>query len=210
MTEARAITPLSDRAVLIRTEGPEDARRLAAALGRPAGWQDVVPGLDSVTVLFDPLRVTIRDVCKQIEASGPISTRKAPSETWPPAIIRVHYGGEDGPDFEALCRQKGLSAEEFIGRHTQPTYQVAMMGFLPGFAYLSGLDPALAASRLASPRLKVPAGSVGIGGDLGGIYSLAGSGGWAIIGRTELRLFDPDAEDPFLLHPGQSVRFEPA
>jgi inhibitor of KinA len=121
--------------------------------------------------------------------------------------IPVHYGGEAGPDLADVAAHCDLTPEEVIRRHTTPTYQVAMLGFAPGFAYLVGLPPSLATPRLATPRRRVAPGSVGIAGEQTGIYALATPGGWRIIGRTTLTLFDPDREEPFSLKAGDRVRF---
>ena len=124
-----------------------------------------------------------------------------------PAVIPVRYGGESGPDLDALATAAGLDLEAAIALHTGGDYRVAMLGFAPGFPYLGGLDPRLAAPRRATPRVRVAAGSVGIGGAQTGIYPREGPGGWNIIGRTPLRLFDPARATPCLLVPGQRVRF---
>jgi inhibitor of KinA len=118
--------------------------------------------------------------------------------------IPVYY---DGEDLSALARHAQLSVEQAIARHTGSNYQVAMLGFAPGFAYLLGLDPALAMPRRAEPRLRVPAGSVAIGGSQTGIYPKPLPGGWQLIGRTPLRLFDPAAASPSVLRPGDRVNF---
>ena len=113
----------------------------------------------------------------------------------------------DGPDLADVAAHCGLSTEEVVRRHTGADYVVYFIGFQPGFAYLGGLDEALHTPRRAEPRVAVPAGSVGIGGAQTGIYPLATPGGWQLIGRTALPLFDPQAEPPTLLAPGDRVRF---
>ncbi|MET0330532.1 MAG: 5-oxoprolinase subunit PxpB [Dyella sp.] len=118
--------------------------------------------------------------------------------------IPVCYDGEDLP---ALAQHAQLTVEEVIARHTGAEYQVAMLGFAPGFAYLLGLDPALVMPRRAEPRLRVPAGSVAIGGSQTGIYPTSLPGGWQLIGRTPLRLFDASASSPSALQPGDRVNF---
>jgi inhibitor of KinA len=121
--------------------------------------------------------------------------------------IPVRYGGEHGPDLAALAAHAGLGEDDVIARHCAVEYRVAMLGFSPGFPYLLGLDPLLAMPRLDTPRTRVAAGSVGIGGAQTGIYPQAGPGGWRIIGRTALALFDPLHDPPTLLAPGDRVRF---
>jgi KipI family sensor histidine kinase inhibitor len=121
--------------------------------------------------------------------------------------IPVHYGGRHGPDLADVAAHAGLAGHEVIARHCEGVYRVAMLGFAPGFPYLLGLDPRLAMPRLDTPRTRVEAGSVGIGGAQTGIYPQAGPGGWRIIGRTTCSLFDPARDPPTLLTPGDRVRF---
>lgn len=124
--------------------------------------------------------------------------------------IPVHYGGSDGPDIDAVAKHTGLSVDALIERHSAAEYTVYFLGFQPGFAYLGGLDPALATPRRKDPRVTVPAGSVGIGGEQTGVYPTASPGGWQLIGRTSAVLFDPNRDPPSLLEPGDRVRFVPA
>ena len=121
--------------------------------------------------------------------------------------IPVCYGGEFGADFDALARHAALEPSEVIARHTAGIYRVAMLGFAPGFPYLFGLDPALHMPRRASPRTRVPAGSVAVGGAQTGIYPSELPGGWQLIGRTPAVLFDVHRDPPSLLMPGDTVRF---
>ena len=121
--------------------------------------------------------------------------------------IPVRYGGDDGPDLADVAAHTGLTPEEVVRRHSAGTYTVYFLGFQPGFAYLGGLDPALATPRRTEPRLAVPAGAVGIGGEQTGVYPAAAPGGWQLIGRTELPLFLPERDPPSLLAPGDTVRF---
>ena len=121
--------------------------------------------------------------------------------------IAVEYGGTAGPDLSALAQQAGMDAATYISSHSAVEYTVAFLGVKPGFPYLRGLPPALHAPRRASPRVRVPKGSVAIGGAYTGIYPANGPGGWHIIGRTDAVLFDPQREAPALLLPGDCVRF---
>ena len=121
--------------------------------------------------------------------------------------IPVRYGGAFGEDLDAAAAELGIAADTVIARHGAALYTVAMVGFAPGFPYLSGLDPSLALPRLATPRTRVPAGSVAIGGAQTGIYPRESPGGWRLLGRTPLRLFDPQRASPSLLAPGDRVRF---
>lgn len=123
--------------------------------------------------------------------------------------IAVEYGGIAGPDLPGLAEQAGMDAASYINRHTAAEYSVAFLGFQPGFPYLQGLPRALHARRRASPRVRVAAGSVAIGGTYTGIYPASGPGGWHIIGRTTVALFDPQREAPALLAAGDRVRFVP-
>ena len=121
--------------------------------------------------------------------------------------IPVAYGGEYGPDLTAVATRAGITNEDAIARHAAGNYTVAMIGFAPGFPYLLGLDASLAMPRIATPRTHIAAGSVGIGGAQTGIYPQAGPGGWRLIGRTPLRLFDAGRDPPSLLQAGDRVRF---
>ncbi|MBD0380026.1 5-oxoprolinase subunit PxpB [Paenibacillus sedimenti] len=123
--------------------------------------------------------------------------------------IPVCYGGLYGPDLEEVAFYHGISAEEVIHRHTSQVYPVYMIGFAPGFPYLGGMDERIATPRKKVPRERIPAGSVGIGGSQTGIYSLETPGGWNLIGRTPLALFQPKASNPTLLNVGDRVRFVP-
>jgi KipI family sensor histidine kinase inhibitor len=121
--------------------------------------------------------------------------------------IPIVYGGEYGPDLAAVAAHAGIAVGDAIARHTAAHYTVAMLGFAPGFPYLLGLDPSLAMPRIDTPRTRVAAGSVGVGGAQTGIYPQAGPGGWRLIGRTPLRLFDAGRNSPSLLQAGDRVRF---
>ena len=121
--------------------------------------------------------------------------------------IPVVYGGEFGPDFEDLCRQLGLSRDEFISLHTGIEYRVDMVGFTPGFAFIGGLDERLHAPRRKEPRQRVEAGSIGIADGRTGLYALASPGGWSLVGRTPAKLFDAEAMEPFMLRAGMRIRF---
>ena len=188
-----------------------NARVQAAAAALQAQLADVecVPAYASVLVRFDPMqwlkdgRFSGQRLRNAIDI---VLQHASSSETMPREItIPVWYGGED---LHEVAAHAHLSPEEVIARHTRVTYRVAMLGFAPGFPYLLGLDPALAMPRRNNPRTCVPAGSVAIGGLQTGIYPQALPGGWQLIGRTPLRMFDPTAAAPSLLSPGDRVRFE--
>jgi len=206
--EAGDAVLLLEFAPVIAPEVNARAVAAAAALCRewPAGVRDVVPTYRSVAVHFDPLR-------SDVEALRAAITR---ASTAPPAggdsrtiEVPTVYGGEAGPDLEGLAASVGLDARGVVERHVAATYRVYMLGFLPGFAYLGTVDERIAVPRLVSPRLVVPAGSVGIAGRQTGIYPRASPGGWRIVGRTALRLFDATRTPAALFRPGDHVRFVP-
>lgn len=167
-----------------------------------------VPAYASLLVHYDPGVVTSAQVCSWVEAC--LQKKSAPDEDVLKRIqIPVRYGSEHGPDLDDVARVHHLTPAQVVAKHTQPVYRVGMMGFMPGFAYLMGLDPELATPRRDTPRTLVPAGSVGIAGNQTGVYPLESPGGWQIIGRTELSLFSPSQQTPFLLSPGDEVQFVP-
>ncbi len=172
---------------------------------------EVVPSYASLLVIFDPLRLPRERLERRVAALAREVTgiRAAP----PRRVVEVPvcYGGELGPDLGDVARAVSLPEAEVIARHCAPVYRVYLLGFTPGFPYLGGMDPRLACPRLPSPRLRVPPGSVAIAGAQTGIYSVESPGGWRILGRTPLPLFDPDpgARRPFLLAPGNGLRFVP-
>jgi len=183
-------------------------RDLLAALGEGGGLGEAVPAGHGLLVHFDPARTSALEICSRLLQLESRLTNRRPSE--PRTIaIPVCYGGEHGPDLQRLASEKGMEVADLIRLHSQPTYGVLQLGFLPGFPYLDGLPPALATPRLQTPRTSIPAGSVAIGGDQTGIYPLSSPGGWHLVGRTPLRLFDPTSAAPFLFSAGDGVRFEP-
>lgn len=207
-----AAEALADDAWLLRLAPGADANARAHALAArlrtdaPAWLRDVVPAWDSVGVCFDPAQIDPDTVLAWLKAQRDGSPTDALAT--PRTIeIPVCYGGKHGVDLDAAAAELGLTPETLIERHAAPLYTVAMIGFAPGFPYLDGLDPALALPRLATPRSRVPAGSVGIGGAQTGIYPRESPGGWRLLGRTPLTLFDPAAEPPSRLLPGDRVRF---
>jgi inhibitor of KinA len=208
------IAPAGDQAFTVTFGGgadPEVSARVLAAAERlcavmPPGVLDVVPGYDVLLVAYDPLRVAAPDVqawiARTIDGpSPPLAGRRVE--------IPVLYAPEVAPDLEALAAEKGLTVEALVALHTAPDYRCYLLGFRPGFPFLGGLEPRLIAPRLPSPRLRVPAGSVGIGGRQTGIYPVESPGGWRLIGRTPVRLFDPARAAPFLVRAGDTVRFTP-
>jgi KipI family sensor histidine kinase inhibitor len=176
---------------------------------RARGIRDVVPGYCTLGVHFDPLQTDLAALEQAIadEAAGLEAVDAVPPRT--PIEIGVHYGGDAGPDLEAVAAHAGCSVAEVIARHAARTYRVYMLGFVPGFAYLGRVDSSIAAPRHRVPRERVPAGSVGIAGEQTGVYPVTSPGGWQLIGRTESMMFDPVRSRPSLLAPGDLVRFVP-
>lgn len=184
------------------------AKTIEAA--RMAGIRDIVPTYRSVAVYFDPLRTDYARLCDLLSTharDGSAVAEALRAGTRPPVRIPVRYGGEEGPDLADVAAFAKLSEAEVTARHTGRVYRVFMMGFLPGFPYLGTVDPTIAAPRRATPRLRVPAGSVGIAGSQTGIYPADTPGGWQLIGRTAVKLFDRSRADAFLLQPGDAVEF---
>lgn len=169
------------------------------------GIREVLPGMNNLTLLFDPLQIDGVELEMQVLSAWP--QLAAASIQGRHIEIPVAYGGEAGPDLADVAAHTGLTPSEVVRRHSEGDYVVYLLGFLPGFAFMGGLAPELATPRRAEPRLAVPARSVGIGGEQTGIYPVASPGGWRLIGRTSLEMFDPSAAEPTLLRPGDHVRF---
>ncbi len=170
------------------------------------GMMETIPTFRSLLVSYDPLLVEFNELVSRIQA-----VEMGPPETLPPkppAVIPTVYGGPFGPDIEFVARHNGISVEEVIRLHVSGDYLVYMIGFTPGFPYLGGLAKKIATPRLKVPRTLVPAGSVGIAGEQTGVYPVESPGGWQLIGRTPLRLYDRTRKNPVLLEPGDLVRFE--
>jgi len=170
-----------------------------------AGIREVVPGMNNLTVELDPAAPDADNLLQALRTGWHESDAASVS---PRRIeIPVHYGGAAGCDLDEVARHTGLSVADVIRLHSGAEYTVYFLGFQPGFAYLGGMDPRLATPRRKQPRLEVSAGSVGIGGQQTGVYPLLSPGGWQLIGRTPLSLFDPARVPPSLLLPGDAVRF---
>ncbi len=174
---------------------------------RLAGVAEWVPGYASVTVFYRPDAIRYEELCARLQELT--AHTDAPAATAEVVCLPVLYGGEWGADLDFVAQHSGLQAAEVIAAHSRPEYLVYMIGFAPGFPYLGGMDPRIAAPRLASPRRGVPAGAVGIAGSQTGVYPIETPGGWRIIGRTPVRLFDARREPPILLQAGQRLKFEP-
>ncbi len=173
---------------------------------RLEGVRDIVPSYSAVTIYFDPLRTDVDRLWEALEVAAvePVSGTCTSREV----LVPVRYGGSDGPDLEEVAAFADCSIEQVIRLHTALRYRVYMVGFLPGFPYLGTVDSRIAMPRRPSPRLAVPAGSVGIAGAQTGIYPTVAPGGWRLIGRASMDAFDLTRESPSLFLPGDSVRFE--
>ncbi len=210
MTEPR-IYPFGDSALVCEAPAPAtlecQARiwALAEAVREWAHVVEVVPGMNNLTIVFDPMSADLESYAAELALAWGQAVGMRPSSRQ--VDIPVRYGGEDGPDLPVVAEHAGLAVEEVVRRHSSAEYVVFFVGFQPGFAYLGGLDAALHTPRRAVPRLEVPAGSVGIGGAQTGVYPAASPGGWQLIGRTPASLFDPMRDPPTVLQPGDRVRF---
>jgi KipI family sensor histidine kinase inhibitor len=203
------IRPFGESALLVETDSAEGAQALAAGLrddpihGVTAG----VPGLASLLVELDPLGADVAAVREELRRR--METPAMHAEAGRLRQIPVVYGGEMGPDLPDVAALTGLSVAEVVARHAAAELRVLFDGFAPGFAYLGELPADLRVPRLDRPRTRTPAGSVAIAGAMSGIYPAALPGGWRIIGRTPITLFDGRRDPPAYLLPGDRVRFEP-
>jgi KipI family sensor histidine kinase inhibitor len=177
---------------------------------RLPGVRDVVPAYHTVSIHFDPRHADRSHLQRELE----LAATRAVGRVSPlldverqPVEIRVAYGGEDGPDLASVATFASCSEEDVIRLHGDTVYRVYMLGFLPGFAHLGSVNPRIAMPRLDTPRLRVRAGSVGIAGEQTGIYPCDSPGGWRIIGRASVSLFDVTREQPSMLKVGDRVRF---
>ncbi|WP_194609547.1 5-oxoprolinase subunit PxpB [Clostridium vitabionis] len=170
------------------------------------GIVETVPTYRSIMVHYDPGVITHREIEKRLRIlAGRLDTVVIP----PSSVLEIPvlYGGEMGPDLPFVAEHAGISPEEVIRLHTAPEYLIYMLGFTPGFTYLGGLNPKIETPRLKTPRVKIPAGSVGIAGKQTGVYPIDSPGGWQLIGRTPVRMYDPGRKKPILPEAGQYIRF---
>ena len=204
--DTATIHTLGDDLLGVPVTDAATGQQVAAQLRQSGGWLDVVAGIDSVAVHFDLAEIDIDSARQQLNEQLRDPTAADPG----PAMlveIPVCYGGEFGPDFDAVCASRNLSPGQLIDLHTSPEYVVDMLGFTPGFAYIGGLADELNVPRLEQPRQHVAAGSIGIADGRSGVYAMPGPGGWPLIGRTPLRLFDAGMDSPFVLSAGTRIRF---
>ncbi len=195
----------------ISDEALARVRRLDAALAAaaPEGVREVVPTYRSLQIVYDPAVIGWRPLQAAVEdllAALSEGAAARPGRLW---TVPVAYGGEHGIDLEAAAGLLGLTPRALVEAHAACTFTVAMIGFQPGFAYLAGLPEALHLSRLETPRPRIPAGSISIGGVQAAISSVAAPSAWHLLGRTPLRPFDLRRDPPFLFRPGDRVRFRP-
>ena len=197
-----AIDPvINERAILLASRIRERKAR---------GVRDIAPGYSTLGIHYDPLQTDLAALEQAIEQE--FAGLAALDTIADRAVIEipVNYGGEYGPDLDAVATFAGCSVDDVINRHSGRTYRVYMLGFIPGFAYMGRVDPSIAAPRHRVPRERVPAGSVGIAGLQTGVYPVESPGGWQLIGHTTTMMFDASRDQPSLLSAGDLVRFVPA
>jgi KipI family sensor histidine kinase inhibitor len=204
------IRPFGEASLLVELESAASAQALAESLRSSPieGIVGAVPGLTSLLVDLDPLAVDTERATSKLQARRDLTAAVQPIGRL--RTIPVAYGGADGPDLAEVAALSGLLDEEVIALHLATELRVLFLGFAPGFAYLGDLPEALRVPRLATPRTRTPAGSVAIAGRMGGIYPADLPGGWRVIGRTAITLFDAHRDPPAFLAPGDTVRFERA
>lgn len=197
------VVPYGSRAVLVDLDGPEQVLGLHTALDSepPAGMVELVPAARTLLVRYDPGFTDFERLSAEIGRHSIADGLRRPGAE---VVIEVRY---DGADLAEVAAETGLTEREVVRRHREAEYTVAFCGFSPGFGYLTGLDPALRLPRLATPRTRVPAGAVAIAGEYTAVYPRQSPGGWRLIGRTDLVVWDVGREPPHLLGPGTRVRF---
>lgn len=209
------LIPAGDTALLVQFANeisPENNSRvqsLAAMISNAAveGIIETIPTYSSLLVSYDPTILSYGALCRMLESLRPDGDVAAAASFV--YTVPVCYGGEFGEDLVDVASHAGLSVDETVERHSSVCYRIYMLGFLPGFAYLGGLDETIACPRLSSPRKSIAPGSVGIGGNQTGVYPVASPGGWRLIGKTPLKLYDPERAEPILYRAGDYIKFEP-
>ncbi len=210
------IVPEGDSSILVvfdQTICPEVNQKIAAAAKlikaqQISGIIDMIPTYCSLLINYNPLVISYESLRDRVDSIVRMESRTegGRKKVWK---IPVVYGGAYGPDLETIAEHAGLSQEEVINIHTSQDYLIYMLGFLPGFTYLGGLDKRIHTPRLAAPRVRIPAGSVGIGGSQTGIYPMDSPGGWQLMGMTPVKTYDAAREVPILVEAGDYIRFVP-
>jgi KipI family sensor histidine kinase inhibitor len=198
------LRPYGRQAVLLETASTAHALALHEALTGRAGIRETVPAARTVLVAFDPASTDAWQIAALADA---VADGGAGTPHGAEVLVDVRY---DGPDLSRTAGELGMSSDELVRRHVDGHYVAGFCGFSPGFAYLTGLDPALHVARLATPRAEVPAGAVGIAGEFTGVYPRPSPGGWRLIGTTDVAVWDAERDPPALLAPGTAVRFRAA
>ncbi|MCU9814770.1 MULTISPECIES: 5-oxoprolinase subunit PxpB [Paraclostridium] len=169
---------------------------------------EMIPTYRSLMIIYNPLKIAFNNLIntvKDMESNLEILEKHEKNIVKVPVL----YGNDFGPDIETVAKHNGLKIEDVIKLHSEAEYLVYMLGFTPGFTYLGGMNNKLETPRLANPRVKIPEGSVGIAGKQTGVYPIESPGGWQLIGRTPIKLYDPKRENPILLKAGDYVKFIP-
>ena len=216
MYQRARFLPAGDKAVSIELGGsisPEINRKVRAlllAIEKESMSEviDLVPTYRSILAYYDPLRITLSELEERLSV---LEQRLDEAPGKPPKVIEIPtmYGGEYGPDLDYVAQHNGLTPEQVMQVHSDINYQVYMMGFTPGFPYLGEVSEKIATPRLQTPRTAIPAGSVGIAERQTGVYPTESPGGWRIIGRTPIQLFDARRDPPAVVEVGDHVRFTP-
>ena len=210
------VVPEGDSGLLIQFEqviSPAINQRIAAIVKliraqQISGIIDMIPTYCSLLINYNPQAISYKELHHRIESIVKMDT-KTESITKKVYEIPTCYGGKYGPDLKNIAEHAGLSEEEVIRIHSSSDYLIYMLGFLPGFTYLGGLDERIHTPRLANPRVLIPAGSVGIGGSQTGIYPVDSPGGWQLMGMTPVKTYDPNRAEPILVQAGDYIRFVP-
>ena len=214
--ETSKIRVVGDRGLLVEYGNKIDPvvnkKVISIAIGlehdAPAGVIEIIPSYRSLLIVYDP-SVTNTSVLQ--ESLNSLEKRLQEIEIPPSQTVEIPvcYGGEFGPDIQFVAESNGLTVDAVIRLHSEPEYQIFMIGFSPGFSYLGGLPKELHTPRKKTPRTQVLAGSVGIANEQTGIYPVTSPGGWQLIGLTPFKLFDPERSNPFLYQVGDRIKFRP-
>lgn len=195
-----------DDTVVISGASVSELRIISKNLRNQNDWLEVVDGIEDVSIQFDPLRWQPDEAIEKLLDVVRHNATRAEEVSSRLVELKVRFGGKDGPDMAQVCKTTGLTEREVVSLLQEGDLSVDMMGFVPGFAYIGGVPPALNIPRLETPRKAVPAGSLGLASGKCGTYALEAPGGWSLIGRITTPLFMPDADQPFLLEAGCRVK----